>query len=823
MKGKILKFLLLVLLVTSSNLFSQTANNIIVPRLTNKSVKVKIPKHSNVNPYVRDGIIQVKVESKIAYLDLTGNYIYGFNLKLQTTFGRDALFDCAATVSYSENYALANAILCKDKKMFPLDKKYTQVSDFCDGIAVAIKKVEDKTTRKISNHLVYLDVQGKEVLTSLSRKVEGFTKVPMYVSPVSEGLRAFYDASLGKWGYADEKGVVKIQPRFSEAIPFSEGLAAVQIQKDMYSSKTWGFIDKTGKEIISCQSYNIQPTSFREGYAIVKTGDEWSFTAQFINKTGKEVSPEYKNCNSFYNGYAYAFTNDKKNVLIDNNFSVVKEISDFSYQKINYKKPFGLEFIGGLAACGYEAEIPNGNLITYDGEILFAKDGRNVMYNYYDSEVALCRYRIDDKEIEGFINRNGEFVLYFEEDGSLNDDSFNITTAEPTKAPCLYCNTQKPKQDTSTSTIKNEKELIVDTIVVVGTDIKTVQDTGKHKGWKNESQINSINDGGIIITNPPYPPYPPGPKGPKDTNDTNDTIQTTDSTGRIDSIPPNGLHKDSLPQGSQKTPTSPEQKSDPPNNLDNSQDSIIYAKDSDIDWYKGRVAIRDSIYQSVSIRKKGEPIPYNIVNTNATILMGLSHNGKMKNPYDSLSYGVIWIIPDTSLFTFRVIGAVTKKELPQIVSYVSFPYSIASLQKDSLGFGIGSFGYFAGVGDEKESDGIGNIGVLQQLSNLDEGLQVIYSVHYNKKADGSIQLTSTHTRFFDNLTLKPYSPNDNILIEWRPKIKYLDEVLKKNPDAGSFVIKSGNKVQKSPEIRDMFINNIIKKYYPKLKKYFSNK
>ena len=65
---------------------------------------------------------------------------------------------------------------------------------------------------------------------------------------------------------------------------FSEGLAAFHYFDE------WGFIDKSGKEIISHMYPNAyhkfkEVQDFSEGLALVKTYDEWFF----IDKTGEKV------------------------------------------------------------------------------------------------------------------------------------------------------------------------------------------------------------------------------------------------------------------------------------------------------------------------------------------------------------------------------------------------------------------------------------------------------------------------------------------------------------------------------------------------------
>ena len=55
----------------------------------------------------------------------------------------------------------------------------------------------------------------------------------------------------GGVGFIDKTGMVVIPPKFDEVNPFSEGLAAVQIEGK------WGFIDKTGNMVIRPQFDDI--------------------------------------------------------------------------------------------------------------------------------------------------------------------------------------------------------------------------------------------------------------------------------------------------------------------------------------------------------------------------------------------------------------------------------------------------------------------------------------------------------------------------------------------------------------------------------------
>ena len=57
----------------------------------------------------------------------------------------------------------------------------------------------------------------------------------------------------GKWGFMNKSGEIAIEPAWSQVRDFSEGLAAVNCSDSWLDN--WGFIDKSGKEVIPCQFY----------------------------------------------------------------------------------------------------------------------------------------------------------------------------------------------------------------------------------------------------------------------------------------------------------------------------------------------------------------------------------------------------------------------------------------------------------------------------------------------------------------------------------------------------------------------------------------
>ncbi|HNC49910.1 MAG TPA: WG repeat-containing protein, partial [bacterium] len=83
----------------------------------------------------------------------------------------------------------------------------------------------------------------------------------------------------GLWGFVDAQGRIVMMPRYREARPFQEGLAAVRVDS------LWGYIDTAGRFAIAPQFDDAK--MFSEGLAGVRMGNLWGF----IDKSGKVIIP----------------------------------------------------------------------------------------------------------------------------------------------------------------------------------------------------------------------------------------------------------------------------------------------------------------------------------------------------------------------------------------------------------------------------------------------------------------------------------------------------------------------------------------------------
>lgn len=133
----------------------------------------------------------------------------------------------------------------------------------------------------------FIDKTGKEIIPLQFKSATSFSKeglacvgaAPNHEVLNEEDVQAMeYESDLNVfYGYIDKKGKWVIQPQFTKAGSFCEGLAVASTN---YSKL--GYIDKTGKFIIA-PKYDVA-NDFQYGFALVKIN---MFEAVYIDKTGK--------------------------------------------------------------------------------------------------------------------------------------------------------------------------------------------------------------------------------------------------------------------------------------------------------------------------------------------------------------------------------------------------------------------------------------------------------------------------------------------------------------------------------------------------------
>jgi serine/threonine protein kinase len=226
----------------------------------------------------------------------------------------------------------------------------------------------------------------------------------------------------GKWGFIDKTGKEVIPCKYDYAAHFSEGFAAVEL------NGKYGYIDKTGKKVIPCK-YDAAD-HFSEGLAAVELNGKWGH----INKTGKEVIPcKYYLAHSFFDGLSLIGLNGKYGCIDKTGEEVISCKYDFVWisleglvaVKLNGKWGF-IDKTGG-EVIPYKYNKARG---FFEG---FAAVELNGKWGYIDKtgkEVIHFKYNVTYRFSEGFTSVE------------LNDKWGYIDKTGKEVIPCKYNDTR---------------------------------------------------------------------------------------------------------------------------------------------------------------------------------------------------------------------------------------------------------------------------------------------------------------------------------------------------------------------------------------------
>jgi len=218
-----------------------------------------------------------------------------------------------------------------------IDTKFSDVSEFRDGIAVA-------NTDPHEPKYGFIDRKGNWVIQPQFE----------HASQFSEGLALVF--VKGKYGFIDKTGKIVIRPRFTSARDFSEGVACVRIGGDVIKPTGMSisnhpgkhaFIDKNGKIVISLK--NASCRSFSEGLASFE--EYGKYGEGFIDHTGRVViKPNGGGQSDFSEGLRLA--------ILDGGFAWIDKAG-----KVAIKSPFAFaeDFRNGLASVADSLELWKAN------------------------------------------------------------------------------------------------------------------------------------------------------------------------------------------------------------------------------------------------------------------------------------------------------------------------------------------------------------------------------------------------------------------------------------------------------------------------------
>jgi len=245
-----------------------------------------------------------------------------------------------------------------------------------DGKPVVVRKGVHLYPVKIDEKYGYIDRSGEVVLKAAYSGGSRF----------SEGRAAVQLQKGGKVGYIDESGQLVIPLQFDFAEPFSEGLAAV------YKDHVWGYVDKSGEIKISPQ-FSLAD-AFSEGLAYV--GNSGMFT--YINPKGeKAIDQKYILAMPFGEGVA----------AVRHQGEMIRFIDQSGKTVIQPQFMLAGVFVGGLAPV--EMRVPEGMRWGFIG-----KDGALGIparyFGAYPFSEGFAAVQINNKKW-GYITSDGNMAI----------------------------------------------------------------------------------------------------------------------------------------------------------------------------------------------------------------------------------------------------------------------------------------------------------------------------------------------------------------------------------------------------------------------------
>lgn len=214
----------------------------------------------------------------------------------------------------------------------------------------------------------------------------GNTKMESYYMPHFSSEMLLVSQEIGGdlfYGYVNYTGNYSIAPTFSEAKPFSEGLAPAK-GLNANGQERYGFINTMGNFVI--QPTYLDAYGFSEGLAAVEiTAGSWAY----VDRSGTlAMSDRYSWAHDFHDGYAvveqngaYGLIDTKGEVVLDFAFNSIGQ-GDLLYP-VREDRLYGLMDVSGTLVQSYQYD----NMGMYQEELALVE--QNGKWGYLDNTGAM--------------------------------------------------------------------------------------------------------------------------------------------------------------------------------------------------------------------------------------------------------------------------------------------------------------------------------------------------------------------------------------------------------------------------------------------------
>ena len=306
-------------------------------------------------------------------------------LTLKETSSKELYFDNGRALVELPNGDFAiidtKGNIVNDLKSIPNLYNNTYCHTFVDGLARVFIVTRKQTTDEILLDYIpgeyhYMDLSGTIVRSDLELATD--------VKRLSCDRRLHMDSKTKKYGYLDSACKTVIPFQYVDGSCFSEGLAAVAIQRG--NEILWGFIDTEGKWVIE-PMFSNRPDDFHEGYTVVaKKNSKYVY----INKAGQVCSEEYETALRFFKGLAIVVSNGNR-----------------CFINTSFQKNEALTLPKGRNRYTYYDETS-----TMYGNYLYSHTGELISKQVDPFYTDVTVYR-EGSAHKGYVNTKGEIIIKF--------------------------------------------------------------------------------------------------------------------------------------------------------------------------------------------------------------------------------------------------------------------------------------------------------------------------------------------------------------------------------------------------------------------------
>lgn len=373
-------------------------------------------------------------------------------------------FNSGACVMKEAKAKVKNApiILYADGTTKPLSHDWTDVTQFCEGVAQVCEQISTGGQRYF-----YINTKAQKIWPHLDETVttEDMLKTRkiggVHIRSLREGRRAFFDRTTRTWGYLDTNGKIVIKPAYAEVRDFANGYALVELkEKGTYESKKL-FIDKSGNVVTSVINGDVH---YLKDNAISDVSDGIFSTTRnnalnnfetiyYDITSGKELRRYKWGGSAFHEGYAFVRFGemDETVYVIDTSFNIVGRINAKCDQLV----------LDNVSFRNFPWYTFDNKAVNYEGTIELAlpkkwdlsdKLGEFSADGFAPAQSTFASHDGSGKSFEysGYIDTDGAYRIVFSSDNGANGPfDRELPGPEPIKPP------KEPEDSTGGGYIKD--------------------------------------------------------------------------------------------------------------------------------------------------------------------------------------------------------------------------------------------------------------------------------------------------------------------------------------------------------------------------------